>query len=138
MDTDTTDGHWELLPELSFNDNGPIPTASVHFISTKNNSISIDITTVFQNAKPIRLNFGGPLDGSRQAVQTRGITHINFTTIDKHTLENCAFNNDNCVMRTTRKLSSDGQLMTLTRQEFLPNNTKIVFQVFRRAHDKSS
>jgi hypothetical protein len=125
-------GTWELIPELSLYESGPLPTSCTYTVEERGEAVHVTMTWRFEADGPeSRTEFGGPSDGTRHVLDG-GVT-FSVTRIGERTLDSHAFRGDDIVAYARRTVSADGALMAIVQEGERPGGGRFRnFQVYRR------
>lgn len=131
-------GQWQLVPELSLYQFGPLPAACTYLIQEDARGIRVSMRWQLQSDGPeSTMEFGGPADGSRHTLpgdlDASATTTFSITRIDPHTLDSAAFRGDERFAYARRVASHDGSLLAIVQEGLLPDGGSFRnFQVYRR------
>lgn len=129
-------GTWQLVPELSLYEGGPLPAGCIYDIRCEGGRVDVAMTfTMELGGTEHRVSYGGPLDGSAQALAASagGPDALSLTRIDASTLDSAALKGGEVVAYGRRVVSVDGQLMAIVQQNKRPDGSSVRnFQVYRR------
>jgi hypothetical protein len=129
-------GTWELIPELSLYDFGPLPASCTYEVLQHGREIHVRMRwTLEPGGTESMMEFAGPPDGSRRDLDgaPAGVS-FSLARIDARTLDSTAFRGDEVYAYARRAVSSDGELLAIVQEGQRPDGGKFRnFQVYRRA-----
>ncbi|HEU4556878.1 MAG TPA: hypothetical protein VFS20_03475 [Longimicrobium sp.] len=132
-------GSWELIPELSLYEFGPLPASCTYEISEHDERVHVCMRWAMSADGPeSRTEFAGPGDGSRQRLPGSGEpppepVSFSLTRVDERTLESRAFRGDHVFAFARRVASTDGELLAIVQEGESPEGSRFRnFQVYRR------
>lgn len=129
----TFTGRWDLLPELSLYELGPLPASGTYEIFVDGGHVNIELSWTMEDGVPQSATYGGAMDGSRSKIEAPGVDELSFECIDQHTLDSSAYADGQRVSYARRAVSRDGLLMTTVQEGPNPSGgTFRNFQVYRR------
>jgi hypothetical protein len=133
-------GTWELVPELSLYDFGPLPASCTYVIEGTPEGVSIDMRWTMTPGGPSSdMRFAGPIDGSRRSFASDSGSadppvFFSLTRVDARTLDSRAFRNDVEIAYARRVASEGGDLLAIVQEGQRPDGGRFRnFQVYRRA-----
>lgn len=124
---------WELIPELSFYQEGEAPQSGLYEISVHDNvaSFSIKWTTIDGEEKSI--DFAGPLDGKQHDVEQSPGVKASYIRVNSQTLDSKMYMNDIELAYARRLVSNDGTLMAVLQTGIRPDGSSYRnTQVYRK------
>ena len=126
------EGDWELVPELSFYDEGEPSKATRYKIHVENGSVQFSIDWTVDGTEH-SVVFAGSLDGTRHEINAPPGAEASYEHVDAYTLISSVFVNGDKVASARRRASKDGTLLAV--QQASKNNdgswSKIT-QIYRR------
>lgn len=131
-------GTWQLVPELSLYEFGPMPASGVYEIEPAPNGVQVRIRWTMQSDGPEQsTGFGGPTDGVPQALPSAPSAHapdaFSLTHVNERTLDSAALRAGTVVAYARRAASADGTLMAVVQEGQQPDGSRFRnFQVYRR------
>lgn len=132
-------GTWELVPELSLYELGPVPASGTYEITRAGEGVQVRIRWTMQAGGPEQSTaFGGPADGVPQALpaaaaQGGGPDAFSLTRVDGRTLDSAALRGGAVVAYARRVASVDGGLLATVQEGSRPDGSRFRnFQVYRR------
>jgi hypothetical protein len=127
-------GNWRLIPELCLYESGEIPRSGTYLIRGREGVIDVNIAWTDASGDDLQASYGGPADGSRQAIEAPGLTHHSLVHIDDGTLDSFAYDGDEVVMWARRRASTDGSLLSVVMMiRAALGEAARNFQVYRRS-----
>ncbi len=131
--SDAYEGLWHLVPELSHYETGDPPKSGTYRITNKVDAVFFEINWIDAAGNASAIQFGGPLDADVPIEDQPGLTHARYTRVDGQRLQSSSFNGETLVAFADRRVSDDGQLMSVLQRISLPDgSTNAIFQVYRR------
>lgn len=125
-------GKWKLIPELSHYDVGQAPESGTYFIEEVDDQIAIAIHWT-SGGKDMSVQFSGPADGRQIESGYPGIDSYSVLHEDDYTLSGDAMTGDAQVSRAIRRVSMDGNLMSIIQENAGGNGEMIrIYQVYQR------
>jgi hypothetical protein len=138
-DSDLFLGTWQLIPELSLYEFGPLPASCTYEISEHGGRLHVRMQwTMSADGLESQTEFAGPGDGTRQPVPDSGAPlpepiSFSLTRVDVRTLESRAFRGDHEFAFARRVASADGELLAIVQEGHSPEGGRFRnFQVYRR------
>lgn len=127
-------GSWELVPELSLHEFGPLPAGCDYELAERDGEVRVGMRwTLEPGGEELRQEFGGPADGSRLPLDESGAVSFSLTRVDARTLESRAFRGGEELAFARRVASRDGDLLAIVQEGRRPDGgTFRNFQVYRR------
>lgn len=127
-------GTWELVPELSLYEFGPLPASCTYEVIESDAGVRVDMRWSMEpGGEEFRQEFGGPADGSRRVLDEAGAVSFSLTRVDARTLESRAFRGEEEFAFARRVASRDGELLAIVQEGRRPDGTTFRnFQVYRR------
>ena len=127
------DEEWQLVPELSFYEEGDPPISGVYRISVERDRVEIGIEWTAVDGSSHSIKFGGPLDGAKHPSDQPGVSETSFTLVDDFTIDSAAYANGEEIAYASRRKSREGDLLaTVQRGRRSDGTTFLNTQVYRR------
>ncbi|HTO74314.1 MAG TPA: hypothetical protein VMJ30_10845, partial [Gemmatimonadales bacterium] len=127
-------GRWQLIPELSLYEFGPVPTSGEYRIARQGKQLEVSIGWTMADGAPRTTSFAAPDDGSWQAYEGPGAETFTLTRIDECTLDSAAFRAGRSIGYARRVASKDGGILVVVQDGAKDDGEKFRnFQVYRRA-----
>ncbi len=125
-------GRWELIPELSFYEQGEPPESGTYTIDVDGETVSFTIEWSIDGADQ-SIAFGGPLDGECHAVPEPDGAEVSYTRVDASVLESTLVVGGKRLAFARRQVSSDRTLMAVLQENTVADGGKVrITQVYRR------
>lgn len=136
-------GTWELVPELSLYDFGPLPASCTYHIEARDPGVHVRMQWQLAREGPeSHMEFGGPADGTRRDfLGADGAPSVAFslTRVDARTLDSRAFRGDEEIAYARRVASEDGELLAIVQEGHRPDGGRFRnFQVYRRGPEMAA
>ncbi len=133
-------GVWELLPELSIYQQGPMPASGRYTIERDGDALRLRVDwTMEPGGEPQSTVFGGPADGSPQPIpgaEGPGPDAFSLTRVDERTLDSAALRGETTLAYARRVASADGHLLSVMQEGPTADGGRFRnFQVYRRRSD---
>lgn len=135
-------GTWELVPELSLYDFGPLPASCTYHIEARDPGVHVRMRWQLAPESPeSHMEFGGPADGTRHDFQggdsaQAATVAFSLTRVDARTLDSRAFRGEEEIAYARRVASEDGELLAIVQEGNRPEGGRFRnFQVYRRRPD---
>ncbi len=134
-------GQWQLIPELSFYQEGEPPLCALYEISVIGNEATFKLSWKQHDGKENSLEFGGIADsaarelGSQKdaSAQATPRASASYTIVDDQTLDSAVFVDDVEVAYARRVVSNDNGLMSVLQSNATADGSRIrITQVYRR------
>ena len=130
--TDKFTGNWALIPELCQYQDGHPPVDGSYLISTEGEIVKLVLQWTDENGKAHKLDHGGRIDGSVQAI-SNGKIEASYTRVDSQRLDSSMYAGGRETSYSHRKISDDGTLMVvMIEHHHLTRPSTHNFQVYRR------
>lgn len=124
-------GKWELIPELCQYWKDVSPDSCTYGILEQGDRIAISISWTTRN-ETHEISFSAASDGTIESASDEGPAH-RLWVIDDHQLEGMAILENNTKSFASRRVSHDGQSMSIMQTSTtLDYPTNHIFQVYRR------
>jgi hypothetical protein len=135
-------GSWELVPELSIYELGPVPASGRYEIASVGDAgLEVSIRWTMEAGGPEHsTTFGGQPDGQPVALAGAGSgpgpDAFSLTRVDARTLDSAALRQGAVVAYARRVASHDGRLLAVVQEGPRPDGSRFRnFQVYRRVGD---
>ena len=132
-------GTWELIPELSLYDFGPLPASCTYHVEARDTGVHVHMQWKLERDGPeSATEFGAPADGTRHdfpAAASGAAPPVAFSLarVDERTLDSRAFLGDEEIAYARRVASEDGELLAIVQEGLRPEGGRFRnFQVYRR------
>ncbi|HEX2190074.1 MAG TPA: hypothetical protein VHG51_14300, partial [Longimicrobiaceae bacterium] len=137
-DRDLFLGIWELVPELSLYDSGPVPACCTYEIGSRDGLVEVRVRWRMRADGPEQVTaFAAPGDGTpRELPQSgsQGPDAFSITRVDERTLNSAALRGGEVLAHARRVASLDGTLLAIVQEGARPEGGRFRnFQVYRRA-----
>lgn len=127
------DGTWQLIPELSFYEEGGPPKTAVYKIRVTDAEAQFILSWTQQDDKEVSMQFGGIADGTPRDVEYPKGAQASYSIIDQQTLDSTMYINGVEMAYARRVASNDGKLLSVLQSNMQPDGTKIrITQVYRK------
>jgi len=125
-------GKWQLLAELSHYDQGEPPESGTYLIEEKGGEIHFDIHWTAKG-QDMNVSFSAPPDGRQVPSDFPGVDSFSVLHEDDHTLSGDALAGGRQISIAIRRVSNDGQLMSVLQDNPDPAMGRIrTYQVYNR------
>ena len=132
MTKNNYEGVWELLPELSFYQEGSSPEEGRYEIGLKEENVDFSVSWVI-DGEPGSVGFSGPLDGKLHPSDIAPDSEVSFTRVDENTLESAFVVAGTQIAFARRQVSRDGVLMAVLQENRKPDGSSVrITQVYKR------
>ncbi|SPF81072.1 hypothetical protein [Pseudoprimorskyibacter insulae] len=125
-------GTWVLIPELCHYSKGHPPDAGRYEIGMIDGRFVFVIQSE-KDGQPVRSDFSAPANGEAEETHIPGLTHVSVQAVDDATLDSSAFAGDRRMAYARRRVSPDGQLLSVFMENNLPSGAVQIYQVYKRA-----
>ncbi len=126
-------GNWELIPELSFYEQGEPPLSCKYVISVDGLEVAFDLSWVQVDGRAMNITFGGSADSVPRELESPEGVAASYTLVSDDVLESRMFVNGVETAYAKRVVSSDGQLMSVLQVNTdAQGDTLRITQVYRR------
>ena len=126
-------GAWELIPELSFYQEGEPPKKCVYEISVVSDNASFKLNWLQNDDQEISMSFGGVADSLPRDIESPPGAQASYTIVDNSTLDSTMYMNGSEMAYARRVVSSDGSLMSVLQSNSTPDGQRIrITQVYKR------
>lgn len=126
-------GKWELIPELSFYEQGEPPLNGEYEIRVEENRTQFRLRWKPTNGEEMQIEFGGVADGIARDVATPPGAQASYTLIDERTLDSAMFVNGVELAYARRVVSDCNSLMAVLQSNVTASGERIrITQVYRR------
>lgn len=126
-------GKWELIPELSFYEEGEPPLRGEYEIRVEENRTHFRLRWKQRNGEEKQIEFGDVADGIARDVPNPPGAQASYTPVDDRTLDSSMFV-DGIELAYARRVVSDcDSLMAVLQSNVTPSGERIrISQVYRR------
>ena len=125
-------GRWELIPELSFYEQGEAPETGIYRIDVDGETVSFTIEWTV-DGQDLSIAFGGPMDGELHPAPAPEGAEVSYTRVDASVLESTLVVGGTRLAFARRQVSGDGILMAVLQENTDPDGSKVrITQVYRR------
>lgn len=126
-------GKWELIPELSFYEEGEPPLRCEYEISVKENKAEFRLWWKQRDGEEKEMAFGDVADGIARDLSNPPGAQASYTLVDEQTLDSSMFV-DGIELAYARRVVSDcDSLMAVLQSNVTPSGERIrITQVYRR------
>lgn len=137
-------GTWDLIPELSLYEFGPVPASGTYTIEPAEVGVRIRMSwTLTPDGPESHTEFAGTTDGSTQILDSGKAAGspvtFSLTRLDSRTLESRAFRGEEEFAFARRVVSHEGDLLAIVQEGRHRDGTRFRnFQVYRRRNDTSA
>ena len=119
--TDPFLGTWDLDPSTLNYESGRPGKRARYVITAAPNGLLFSLDADDADGKPMKVQYGGPLDGSGQALPGDGGLVVVLKRLNERSIESVLKRGETVLDRWTRDLSEDGESMTITQYVSRPN-----------------
>ncbi len=138
-DTDAYLGRWQLVPEFSLYEHGPLPARGVYEIERTELGLQFRIRWSLGAEFPEQSTaFAAPPDRTPRRLPSagtsaRGPDSFTITRVDERTLDSATSREGTLVAHARRVASADGRLLAVVQEGSRPDGGRYRnFQVYRR------
>ena len=124
-------GTWVLLPELCFYSNGTPPESGRYEIGLIDGRFVFGIQWV-AGGEARSTSFSAPADSEAELTEIPGLTHVQVEAPDPQTLDSSAFAGEDRLAFARRRVSNDGQLLSVFQTNQSPDGPTETYQVYKR------
>jgi hypothetical protein len=133
LSTDLYLGDWELIPELSIYEYGPVPEQCLYRILRDGAQVGIHMDFIMPGGTRRTTAYAAPPTGSKQPYTGPGADSFALLRVDGRTLDSTAFLMGQEVGYARRVASIDAQLLVIVQQGRRQDGIVFRnFQVYRR------
>lgn len=126
-------GNWELIPELSFYEQGEPPLSCKYVISVDGLEVAFDLSWVQVDGQAMNIAFGGTADSIPRKVENPEGVEVSYTLVSDDVLESRMFVNGAEMAYAKRVVSPDGKLMSVLQVNTDAQGKKLrITQVYQR------
>jgi len=133
LSTDLFLGDWELIPELSIYEYGPVPEQCLYRILKEGPRLAIHMDFILPGGTRRTTAYAAPVNGAKQVYTGAGADSFALLRVDGRTLDSTAYLKGQEIGYARRVAAIDGQLLVIVQQGRRPDGIVFRnFQVYRR------
>lgn len=126
-------GVWELIPDLSICSEGGAPQRATYTIAEDGDNLRFTIKWTDAGGKNFEVTFAAPPDGTSVESPAPDVDTFSVLAEDAQTLSGNAIFKGREVGLAMRRVSDDGQLLSvMQKRDFEDGPQDVSFQVYRR------
>ncbi|HCG6160232.1 hypothetical protein [Vibrio parahaemolyticus] len=126
-------GKWDLIPDLSFYEQGEPPQSCLYEISVDGLNVGFKLSWVQTDGSEVVIEFSGQADSIPKSVATPKGAEASYTKVSDSILESRMFIADVEMAYAKRAVSNDGNLMSVLQVNTMPSGEKTrITQVYKR------
>jgi len=126
-------GKWELIPELSFYQQGEPPQRCLYEILVDGLNVEFKLSWLQVDSNEVAIEFSGIADSIPKSVTAPEGAQASYTIVSESILENRMFISGVEMAYAKRAVSNDGQLMSVLQINTTPSGENIrITQVYKR------
>lgn len=119
-------GNWQLIPELCCFPEGEVPHSGLYCVAQHEGVVTIKVRYSTSQVEDAKLEYGGPVDGSKIVIEQPPITHASFQQVGDFELDSSAFINEEVIVFARRLVSHDRSLMSVWEIHHNPDGSSFV------------